>query len=203
METTKSEGEILVFDLETQRAFAEVEGGRVDRLGLSLAVVWSYQREAFTTFLEEDADALLDRLLAADLVIGFNHERFDLEVLRPYAKGRSLEAIRTFDLLADLTALLGHRVSLDSCCRSTLGSRKSGDGLQAIEWYREGRFDQLEHYCREDVRLTRDLFDHGREQGSIRVRKRDDRGRWGDATVPVSWAFERIAAMARAAGGAA
>lgn len=181
--------EVLVLDLETQRAFAEVDG-RIDRLGVSLAVVWSYQREEFTTYFEADAAQLLDRLFAAALVVGFNHERFDLEVLRPYAAGRPVETIRTFDLLPDLERRLGHRVSLESCCRATFGTSKAGDGLRAIEWFRAGRLEELEHYCREDVRLTRDLFDHGRATGAIAVRKKDRSGSWYTATVPVQWSLE-------------
>lgn len=193
MEAIPAVDEVLVLDLETQRAFAEVEPGRVDRLGLSLAVVWSYQREEFTTYLEENAGALIDRLAAASLVVGFNHERFDLEVLRPYADGRPIDSIRTFDLLPDLERRLGHRVSLESCCRATFGTSKAGDGLRAIEWYRAGRMAELEHYCREDVRLTRDLFDHGRATGAIAVRKRDPAGDWYTATVPVEWSLPAAA----------
>ena len=181
--------EVLVLDLETQRAFADVDG-RIDRLGLSLAVVWSYQREEFTTYFEAEAARLIDRLFAADLVVGFNHERFDLEVLRPYAEGRPVERIRTFDLLPDLVERLGHRVSLESCCRATFGTSKAGDGLQAIEWWRTGRLAELEHYCREDVRLTRDLFDHGRATGAIAVRKKDRSGSWYTASVPVDWSSQ-------------
>lgn len=181
--------EVLVLDLETQRAFADVDG-RIDRLGLSLAVVWSYQREEFTTYFEAEAAQLVDRLFAAELVVGFNHERFDLEVLRPYAEGRPVERIRTFDLLPDLVERLGHRVSLESCCRATLGTSKAGDGLQAIEWWRTGRLAELEHYCREDVRLTRDLFDHGRLTGAISVRKKDRSGSWYTASVPVDWSAQ-------------
>jgi len=192
--------EVLVLDLETQRAFDEVEGRRPDLLGLSLGVVWSYQREEFSTYLEADAAALVERLLAAERVIGFNHRHFDLEVLRPYAGARGVDGVATFDLLLDLEARLGHRVSLESCCRATLGTRKAGDGLLAIEWFRQGRFAELEHYCREDVRLTRDLFDHGRAHGQIKVRKRSPEGTWYDAAVPVDWRLpgeEEVAAIAR------
>jgi len=180
-------GEVLVLDLETQRAFDEVPDRRADQLGLSVCVVWSYQLARFDTYWEEDAGDLLDRLLAADLVIGFNHRKFDLEVLRPYAAGRVLERIPLFDILEDLHARLGHRVSLDSCCRATLQAKKSGQGLQAIAWWREGRRDLLEHYCRDDVRLTRDLFDRGRTAGSISIEKRDRNGLPRVVPIAVQW----------------
>lgn len=185
-------GEVLVLDLETQRAFDEVPDRRADRLGLSVAVVWSYQEAAFTTYWEQDAQALLERLLAANLVIGFDHRKFDLEVLRPYAGERHVEEVRCFDLLEDLHTLLGHRVSLDNCCRTTLGITKSGHGLQAIAWWRERRLDLLEHYCRDDVRLTRDLFDRGRTEGAIRFERRDRNGVSRPATVSVSWSCEGL-----------
>lgn len=189
MSESERRGERLVLDLETQRALAGVQGGGASALGLSVAVVWSYEREEFTAYYEERAGALVERLLAAEVVIGFNHVHFDLQVLQPYGPRGAVESIRSFDLLLDLQAILGHRVSLESCCRATLGSGKSGDGLQAIEWYRQGRFEELERYCKEDVRLTRDLFDHGRANGSVGVRKRSAEGIWHDAIVPVQWAL--------------
>lgn len=187
-------GEVLVLDLETQRAFDELPDRRADKLGLSVGVVWSYATKGFDTYWEADASALVDRLLAADLVIGFNHKRFDLEVLRPYAGSRPVEGVRTFDLLEDLHQRLGHRVSLDGCCRATLGTKKSGHGLQAITWFREGKLDLLEHYCRDDVRLTRNLFDHGRVHGAIQVEKRDPRGLPRVVPVQVSWQAEGLPA---------
>jgi DEAD/DEAH box helicase domain-containing protein len=180
--------EILVFDLETRRSFAEVAGRRADRLGLSLAVVYSYRDDAFTTYFEDQAGELVARLLGAALVVGFNHKRFDLAVLAPYAGGADLGRVRSFDLLEDLQRRLGHRVALDGCCRATLGAAKSGHGLEAIEWFREGRLEELERYCRDDVRLTRDLFDHGREKGFVVVEKRDAAGGMRDQRLEVDWA---------------
>jgi DEAD/DEAH box helicase domain-containing protein len=180
--------EVLVFDLETQRAFDEVAGRRADLLGLSLGVVYSYRDDAFTTYFEDDAPSLIERLKAAALVVGFNHKRFDLEVLRPYPGGAALGGVRSFDLLEDLHRRLGHRVGLDGCARATLGAAKSGHGLEAIAWFRAGRFEELERYCRDDVRLTRDLFDHGRRQGFVVIERRDGRGGFGPFRVPVDWA---------------
>lgn len=189
-------GEALVFDLETQRAFDEVAGRRADLLGLSLAVVYSYRDGAFTTYHERDAPMLVRRLLEASLVIGFNHRRFDLEVLRPYAGGVDLGRVRCLDLMEELHRRLGHRVGLDACCRATLGVSKSGHGLEAIAWFREGRFADLERYCRDDVRLTRDLFDHGRTRGFVGVEKRDGRGGYRPHRVAVDWGVPSLDCVA-------
>lgn len=180
-------GEVLVFDLETQRAFDEVEDRRVDLLGFSVAVVFSYATGRFQRYREPDVRALLDRLLAARMVVGFNHRRFDLGVLAPYAPPGVLERVPTLDLMQDLEAQLGHRVGLEACVRPTLGQLKSASGLTAIRWYREGRFDDLERYCEADVRLTRDLFDHGRAHGWVSAEVRDVEPP-RIVRVPVAWA---------------
>jgi DEAD/DEAH box helicase domain-containing protein len=46
--------------------------------------------------------------------------------------------------------------------------QKSGDGLDAIKYYREGRLDELAAYCLQDVKLTRELYDYGRTHGHVK-----------------------------------
>jgi len=48
---------------------------------------------------------------------------------------------------------------------STLGIEKTADGLQALKWYKEGKIDLIQQYCRKDVEITRDLLYHGLERG--------------------------------------
>jgi len=70
-------------------------------------------------------------------------------------------------MLVHIREKLGFRVSLNSLARGTLDTDKSGDGLQAISWYREGKMDQLTAYCRDDVEITRKLYEYGREKGYV------------------------------------
>jgi hypothetical protein len=85
--------------------------------------------------------------------------------------------------MEDLERMLGHRVSLDSCAEATLGQKKSGHGLEAIQWYRQGKFELLTKYCLDDVRLTRDLYLYGKEHGQIFFISKDGSRR----AVPVTW----------------
>jgi len=39
-----------------------------------------------------------------------------------------------------------------------LGKRKTGSGEDALVYYAEGRWDELESYCRMDVEITADLY---------------------------------------------
>ena len=160
---------VVVFDVETQRSFDEV-GGRTQfhKLGVSAAVAYRYDLDQFLECTEENVGELINLLLEADLVVGYNILGFDYEVLRAYTD-RDLLRLPTVDLMRDLEAKLGFRPKLDSVVQPTLGVSKSADGLQALEWWREGRLDLIEKYCTEDVRLTRDLYLFGKRNRHVLV----------------------------------
>ncbi|MFH1098816.1 MAG: WYL domain-containing protein [Candidatus Uhrbacteria bacterium] len=173
----------VVFDVETQREFAEV-GGAQNRHLLGIAVIGAYDSatDAFLTFLERDVLAFGKLLRTADLIIGFNSKHFDYAVIQPYLPFEAAK-LPTLDLMADLERILGHRIGLDACATATLGAGKSGDGLQAIRWFREGRIDLVQKYCLDDVRITRDLYRYGVEHGEIYFTGKDGSRR----AVPVMW----------------
>jgi len=160
---------VVVFDVETQRSFDEV-GGRTQfhKLGVSAAVAYRYDLDQFLECTEEDVGRLIDLLLEADLVVGYNILGFDYEVLRAYTD-RDLRLLPTVDLMRDLEARLGFRPKLDSVVQPTLGVGKTADGLQALEWWRRGEIDKIVSYCRDDVRVTRDLYDYGKRNRCVLV----------------------------------
>lgn len=159
---------IVYFDLETQKLFDEV-GGRtgMSQLGLACGVTWSTARNDFAVYWEKDAAALVAELKAADRVVGFNILNFDYEVLRPYAPQENFRAFRSTDILADIFKTLGFRLSLDSVAKATLGTLKSADGVQSVEWFRNGELDKVAEYCKSDVDITRRVYEFGRENGFI------------------------------------
>jgi DEAD/DEAH box helicase domain-containing protein len=70
--------------------------------------------------------------------------------------------------MADLQKKLGHRLSLAHLAQHTLGgAEKSADGLLAVQWWREGKFQQVIDYCQMDVKLTYDLWKFGRDQKHV------------------------------------
>jgi DEAD/DEAH box helicase domain-containing protein len=166
---------VLVLDIETLRGADEVGGwGNSHLMGMALAVAWSSVTEDYTTYYEKDAEHLLEEMEKADIVVGFNIVGFDYKVLAAYDNG-SLGNVPTFDILADVRKRLGFRLSLAHLAEHTLGASKSADGLQSLAWVREGRLDLVEEYCRQDVRVTKDLFYHGLGKGWLRFRDRSGR----------------------------
>jgi DEAD/DEAH box helicase domain-containing protein len=172
----------MVFDLETQRLAEEVGGwGNIRRMGLSLAVAFT-EEDGFLTFTEEKVLELVSLIKSADLVVGFNQMRFDYEVLRAYSP-ENLRKLPNLDILAHVSKVLGFRLKLDHLGEFTLGKKKSGDGIDAVRWFREGRMDLIEKYCRDDVEITRDLYYFGRDNNFLLYQRKDG----SVARIPVRW----------------
>lgn len=154
--------DIVYFDLETQRTANDAGGwDKKHEMRVSIAVTYSTALGEYRIFEEKDVDALVEQLVKADLVVGFNVINFDYEVLSRYTVLDLAHTARTLDLLVEIEKVLGHRLSLDSVASATLGVGKTGDGLDAIRWWREGRLLEIAEYCCFDVKCTRLVHEHG------------------------------------------
>lgn len=174
---------LLAFDLETQRTLDEV-GGRegIHLLGLAVGVTLDPETGRFDTYQEGDAAQLEAALRAAGQVVGYNVVGFDYEVLRPYAS-RPLTDVPTVDLMVHLSNSLGWRPRLDDVAAATLGESKTGGGLDAVRWFRQGDLARVIAYCKKDVEITWRLYAFGRQNGYVKVAQR----RGGPLRVPVAW----------------
>jgi DEAD/DEAH box helicase domain-containing protein len=174
----------LYFDLETQKTFDEV-GGRhnVRQLGLSVGVTYSTADQDYHVYAEADVDALVQDLSLADLVVGFNVLRFDYEVLRAYSN-YAFGEIPTVDMLDHIYRTLGFRVSLDGLASATLGATKSADGLAAVRWYKAGQMDKIVEYCKQDVKVTKELYEFGKKNGYVQFQ---DKRSYRLRRVAVRW----------------
>ncbi|MBU2551006.1 MAG: DEAD/DEAH box helicase [Proteobacteria bacterium] len=158
---------LVVFDLETRRSADDVGGWtRSHLMGLAVGVVYEALEDTYYAYDEGRVGELVERLLSADLVIGFNQLHFDYQVLSAYTP-RDLRGRPNLDLLEEIYKSLGRRVGLGHLGEVTLGRDKTADGLQSLQWVKEGRMDLVEAYCREDVRLTWDLFVFARDNGYL------------------------------------
>jgi DEAD/DEAH box helicase domain-containing protein len=177
-------GERLVLDLETQRDFNEVEGRKPELLGVSVVGIFSYEDNRYEACLEADIPAKLAlRLQNAQLLIGFNIRRFDMPVLQPYLT-YPVATLPVLDIMEEVVKNLGHRLSLDSIAQATLGRGKSGSGLDALRWFKEGRFDLITKYCLDDVRLTKEVYEYGKQHGRLFATSRFSTEK---IQIPVFW----------------
>lgn len=179
---------LLFFDLETQRSAEEVGGwGNAHLMRLAAGVVFDWKDNKFLVFTEREVEALIEYLQKADLVIGFNIEKFDYGVLRGYSVF-DFQKLTTFDILKDIHHRLGFRLSLGHLAKHTLGMEKSADGLQSIQWFREGRLEEVIEYCKKDVQLTREIFEFGLSKGYLLYESKLH----GMVRIPVQWKLEEM-----------
>ena len=181
---------ILVFDLETKRLADEVGGwSNVAQMGFASGVLLDVYANRFLHFTEENVMELIDQIHQADIVVGFNLIRFDFEVLRPYglSPSRSLTT-KSIDLLEHIYRALGFRLSLDNLAATSLGVKKSADGLAAVRWYRAGQIQKVLDYCEQDVRVTYELWQYGVKNGYVRYKDR----RGTIQRVLVDWSLSQI-----------
>jgi DEAD/DEAH box helicase domain-containing protein len=78
---------------------------------------------------------------------------------------------------------LQHRLSLDSIATATFGVEKTAEGLQAIQWYREGKLVEIAEYCCYDVKITKMIHEYGCQNGQLHYHNRFGK----KLSVPVKW----------------
>lgn len=149
----------IVLDLETQKSFEEVGGrGKNHLLKISVCGIYDYSTDQYTIYEEHELPRLASVLQSADQIIGFNIKNFDFEVLRPYMNF-NVDTLPYYDILEEIERVIGHRVKLESVAQGTIGSGKSGNGLEALLYYKNGRMDLLKKYCLDDVKVTKEVYD--------------------------------------------
>jgi len=161
----------ITLDIET---IGEFSGSTFDPSMMELTVIGIHDSEtdAYTVYTQEELPQLWPILERADLLIGYNSDHFDIPIMNKYYSG-DLTAIRSLDLLKEIKNVLGRRLKLQSIAEATLGHGKSADGLQAVRWWKEGKYDEVKKYCIEDVRVTKDIYDYAMKNGSVKYRDYD------------------------------
>jgi len=94
-----------------------------------------YSTDKYSSFEERELSKLGPILQTADQVIGYNIKDFDFEVLQPYLNFK-LADVPYLDLLEEIEKVLKHRIKLELVAQGTLGSGKSGSGLEALLYIR-------------------------------------------------------------------
>lgn len=176
---------IVYFDLETQKSADEVGGwDKISQMRMSVGVTYSTTRGGYKIYGEKQVDDLILELQRADLVVGFNHVRFDYEVLHGYT-ALDLRQLPSLDMLIELQNRLEHRLSLDSIATATFGVEKTAEGMQALEWFRQGKMMEIAEYCCYDVKITKLVYEYGAQHRQLHYTNR-----FGNKlTVPVSWSI--------------
>lgn len=178
--------EHVVVDCEIIRTIDQVGGwDHTDKMGVSVAAVWSYRDRRMKVYGEADLPALRERLLAADRITAYNGFGFDMPLIWGLSKPDWLKSdqpssewfglktqirARTDDLLRRIWKAAGidpdnfrgkthGNFKLDTVAAATMGVGKIGNGADAPVWWQAGLGHKVIDYCLDDVALERDLCD--------------------------------------------
>jgi len=165
----KKERNKLVFDIETSNIFEDVSSSDPAKLDISIVGIYDSSTDTYSSYAVEEFPKLWPILEHVDMLIGFNSDHFDVPLLNKYYPG-DLTKIKSLDLLVEIKNALGRRLRLDTVAEATLGVNKSGHGLEAVKWWKEGKHDQVRKYCLDDVKITKEVYDYAREHKELRYK---------------------------------
>jgi hypothetical protein len=165
---------VIVFDIESRLWASDLdpkdnEHGwellRQGKGGASAIVLYDSYDEWVYSYDDHEAEAAARHLEAADLLVGFCSETFDLPVMEGLAR-RRLRIRQHYDIYAAMAATCAARglkpgkgdLKLDRLARRNLGRGKIEHGSNAKKLAADGWFGKLFRYCADDVHLTHDLF---------------------------------------------
>jgi len=185
----------VVFDIETSNIFDDVGSNDPAKLDISIVGVYDSTTDTYTSYAVEEFDKMWSIFERADILIGFNSNHFDIPLLNKYYPG-NLTHIKSLDLLAEIKEALGRRIKLDHIAEATLGINKSGHGLEAVRWWKEGNHEAVRKYCLDDVRITKEVYDYAlknkellyKDFGDIRKIKLDTKD-WENIKEPAAMTF--------------
>jgi len=159
----------ITFDIETRNLFSDVNSTDSTALDISVVCLHDSLTNTYTSYLQEDFPKLWPILEQADMLITFNGDHFDIPLLNKYYSG-DLTKIKSLDLLVEVRNSLGKRIKLDTIAEATLGIKKSGNGLEAVEWWKTGEIEKIIKYCIDDVKITKDVYDYAIKNGVLKYK---------------------------------
>lgn len=160
----------VIFDIETSNIFQEVGSNNATDLDLAVVVIHDSKTDQYTSYTQEELHKLWPILEQTDLIIGYNSNHFDLPLLNKYYQG-DLFQIKSLDILAEIKEQFGRRMKLDQIAAGTFGTAKSGDGLAAVRWWRNGEREKVIKYCIDDVKITKQIYDYALKNNELKFKE--------------------------------
>ena len=159
----------IIFDCETSNVFTDVGSSAAVDLDLSVVCIYDTETQKYSSYFKEALKDLWPILEKADMLIGYNSDHFDIPLLNKYYSG-DLTKIKSLDILKEIKNSLGRRLKLDTIAEATLGVNKSGHGLEAVTWWKQGKFEEVKRYCLDDVKITKEIYEYALKNGVLKYK---------------------------------
>lgn len=158
----------IIFDIETDGIIANINGKEVFP-NIYCVCIYDSETDKYSSYTKEQLKDLWPILEKADLLVGYNNDSFDTPILNRYYSG-DLSKIGSLDLLSEIKKSLGFRLKLDSVAEATLGRKKTGHGMLAMEWWKQGKYQDVIDYCLQDVKITKEIYDYAVKNGHLKYK---------------------------------
>jgi DEAD/DEAH box helicase domain-containing protein len=188
-EKEKKDEVVVYFDLETQRSADEVGWDNIDLMYMSVGVAYIEPENEYRIYTEDKVNDLLDLLFSADRVVTYNGKRFDNVVLSHYSN-RDVQEIPMVDMYLDIKDALKRKrgPKLDSVAQATLdGVGKNAIATEVFEWFKNGEIDKISHYCKNDVKITKDVYKYGESHGKVFAFNRNGK----KISIDINWTLRK------------
>src|SRR3989344_7942627 len=152
----------IVFDIETRNIFQDVGSRDPVDLDISVVGIYDYETDKYHSFIQEEFGKMWELIKKADLLITFNGDYFDIPLLNKYYQKAGLgdlKTIRSLDVFREVKNSSGRWLKLDKIAEGTFGINKTGDGFDAVVWWRKGEADKIREYCLADVKITKEVYE--------------------------------------------
>lgn len=176
----------ITFDIETEGTFQS--NGDFSQLEVTVVGIYDSETKKLTGYYKEDLGKLWPIMESADLLVGYNSDHFDIPILNKYYAG-DLTKFKSVDLLKEIRGVLGRRLKLDGVAEATLGKKKTGNGLEAVEWWKQGLKEKVMAYCLDDVAITDELYRYALKHKKLKYKDYDgvrdiklDISKWEEAS---------------------
>ena len=107
---------------------------------------------------------------SGDGLVTFNGAKFDLQLLHGLVEADETKALVAkltrahVDMMLSCALRLGYYTSMDSLAKGSLATAKTGTGLQAVKWWKEGKIAELLEYCAADCKVLEALYTSASEK---------------------------------------
>ena len=136
---------------------------------MSVVCIYDTETQKYSSYFKEALKDLWPILEKADMLIGYNSDHFDIPLLNKYYSG-DLTKIKSLDILKEIKNSLGRRLKLDTIAEATLGVNKSGNGLEAVVWWKQGKKEEVKKYCLDDVKITKEVYEYALKNGVLKYK---------------------------------
>lgn len=160
----------VVFDIETANWLGDGDVSKASDLTIAIVCIHDSETDSYSSYLEHELPKLWPILERTDILVGYNSDHFDVPLLNKYYSG-DLTKIKSLDLMQEVYRSLGRRLRLDAIAEGTLGTKKSGSGLQSLKWWKAGEVDKVRTYCLKDVEITKRIMDHALAHGAVKYKE--------------------------------